>query len=357
MLHYAAQLSAALSRQPGLNVTVLLPQGADTRFFSEKTTLHFADIPDKVSAIDLLKIASGAAFLALYRAIQATRPDIVHLNSGHPLLVLTLPILSRNFKIVATVHDAISHPGIDRNIRKHLERRVVIRNAQIIFVHREIIRSQLIDQNTFLKKENVLITPHGDYNFFSDFENGANLEPDTLLFFGRISTYKGLEYLVEAVALIRDKYPKLRVIIAGYGDPGKRVSEAFADPIYEVHNRFIDDSEIATFFRRAAIVVLPYIEASESGVIQIAKAFLTPVVSTRVGGIPDAIQDKQTGLLVNPSDSVALAEAVDLLLSDQALYKQIEQNIEMESTTRAGWEEASQIIASAYHKLSENRTS
>lgn len=354
MLHYVAQLSAALAKQSELDVTVLLPATADTRCFSKQTRLRLVNIPDKLSLVSLLKIVSGATFFSLYNAIKATRPDIIHINSSHPLLILTLPLLSRKFKIAATVHDAVSHPGADQNFRKYLERRAAIRNARIIFVHREIIRAQLIEHSAFLKKENILITPHGDYNLFSTFATNAIPEPATLLFFGRISRYKGLEYLVDAVNLIRDKHPDLRVIIAGGGDLGKQVSAALNDPVYEVHNRFIDDSEVADFFTRSSIVVLPYIEASESGVIQIAKAFEKPVVSTRVGGIPEAVKEGETGLLVNPEDSAALAEALDSLLSDADLRKQMKENIQTENATLTGWKDSAEITTTAYKKLYQN---
>jgi len=351
MLHYVAQLSAALAKQFELEVTVLLPEAADTRCFSKQTKLHFVKIPDKLSLMNLAKVASGATFFSLYAAIKATKPDIIHINSSHPLLIMMLPLLSRKFKIVATVHDAVPHPGTDKNLRKHLERRAAIRNARIIFVHREKIRSQLIEHNAFLKKVNILITPHGDYNLFSTFETDAIPEPATLLFFGRISRYKGLEYLIDAVSLIRDRHPDLRVIIAGGGDPGKRVSAAFNDTVYEVHNRFIDDTEIADFFTRSTIVVLPYIEASESGVIQIAKVFKKPVVSTRVGGIPEAVMEGKTGLLVDPEDPAALAEALDSLLSDEDLRKQMGENIEAENTVLTGWKDSAEITTAAYKKL------
>jgi len=352
MLHYTAQLSAELTKQSELKVTAVIPKGTDVSMFSSDTHIHFVDIPVKLSVSNLLKLATGISFLKLYRAVTATRPDVIHLNSSHPLLLFTLPLLARKFNIVATIHDATSHPGSDKNLRKHLERQVVVRHAQYIFVHRDVIRTQFLELNPTVDKSQVLITPHGDYDFFNNIDSGnVAEEPATLLFFGRISIYKGLIHLTEAVTLIRDKYPELKVIIAGNGDPGQQVQQALQDDIYEVHNRFIDDEEVPVFFNRAHILVLPYIEASESGVIQVGKAFNKPIISTQVGGIPEAVTNGKTGIIVAPEDSQALADAIDLLLTDKNKYSEIKQNIQIESKNRPGWKEASATIANIYQTV------
>ena len=359
MAHYTAQLSAALARQKELRVTVVLPVGVDVGLFASDVDLHLVDIPLTASARNLIRLATGAAFLKLYRAIANTNPDIIHLNSSHPLMLVTLPFLARKFDIVATIHDATSHPGSDQNLRKHLERQVVVRYAKYFFVHREVIRQQFLKLNRTINASQVAITPHGDFDFFNDSEQGTDKlntpteEPHTLLFFGRISVYKGLIHLVEAVTIIRQKYPALKVIVAGSGQLEPAVAEAMQDNIYEVHNRFIADNEVAGFFKRASILILPYIEASESGVIQIGKAFNLPIISTRVGGIPEAVTDGVTGVIVPPADPAALANAIDSLLSDSNKRERIKQNIQIERDNRPGWNEASNIIAGIYQKIAE----
>jgi alpha-maltose-1-phosphate synthase len=349
MMHYTSQLSAALARQERLDVTVVLAVGTDTSLFSADVHIRLVNIPLNASVSNLLKLVTGIAFLKLYRAIADTRPDVIHLNSSHPLMLLTLPLLARRHKIVATIHDATSHPGSDRNLRKHLERQVVVRHAKYFFVHREVIRQQFLMLNPGIGKTQVLITPHGDYDFFNITNSDtATEETATLLFFGRISIYKGLIHLVEAVDLIKAKHPDLKVIIAGSGDPGALVQQALQDNIYELHNRFINDDEVAEFFQRASILVLPYIEASESGVIQIGKAFNKPIISTRVGGIPEAVIDGKTGIIVPPKDSPALADAINTLLSNQNKRETIKHNIQLENKSRPGWKEACAIMVSTY---------
>ncbi len=89
------------------------------------------------------------------------------------------------------------------------------------------------------------------------------------------------------------------------------------DPLeFEVHNRWIEEDERTALFRRAGVVVLPYTEASQSGVVPMAYACGKPVVATRTGGLPEVVEHGETGLLVPPRDEDALAEAVIKLLRD-----------------------------------------
>ena len=88
-----------------------------------------------------------------------------------------------------------------------------------------------------------------------------------------------------------------------------------------VHNEYIPEDRAADYFRRASVIVLPYIEASQSGVIPIACSAGKPVVATTVGGLPEMVENGRTGYLVPPRDSARLAEAVTKLLFDHSLRR------------------------------------
>ena len=113
-------------------------------------------------------------------------------------------------------------------------------------------------------------------------------------------------------------------MIAGRGEEMSKYHALMQDPAgFEVHNRWIDEDERVTFFRRAAVVVLPYIEASQSGVVPMAYTFGKPVVATRTGGLPEVVEHGETGLLVPPHDEDALADAVIELLRDGDLRRRL----------------------------------
>jgi glycosyltransferase involved in cell wall biosynthesis len=132
------------------------------------------------------------------------------------------------------------------------------------------------------------------------------------LFFGRIESYKGLDVLVRAGLLLKnDRRSMLRIVIAGPGKLPRQTScliEANSD-VFELHNHYISDQEVARLFQRAAVCVLPYRDASQSAIPSIAAAFGVPVVASSVGAFVEDVP-YYGGLLVPPGEPKALAETM-----------------------------------------------
>jgi glycosyltransferase involved in cell wall biosynthesis len=144
----------------------------------------------------------------------------------------------------------------------------------------------------------------------------------TVLFFGRIWPYKGLDYLIRAEPLITSRVPQARFVIAGQGEKLSRYREMMRDPgRFTVIDEFVSRKRRDELFAAATVVVLPYVEASQSGVVPLACAHEKPVVATSVGGLPEAVDDGRTGFVVPPRDERALADAVVRLLEDPALRR------------------------------------
>jgi glycosyltransferase involved in cell wall biosynthesis len=78
----------------------------------------------------------------------------------------------------------------------------------------------------------------------------------------------------------------------------------------DIHDRYIPDGEVQIYFTAADLVVLPYTSATQSGIVQIAYAFLKPVIVTRVGGLPDVVEDGKTGYIIDPKNSQQIADAI-----------------------------------------------
>jgi len=152
-------------------------------------------------------------------------------------------------------------------------------------------------------------------------------EPGTVLFFGRAHPHKGLEYLVRAQPLISNQLPHARILIAAHGQELQRCRNMIEDGSkFEIHEGFVSGDVLANFFERASIVVLPYLSASTSGLLMTAYVFGKPVVATKVGSLPEYVQDGATGLLVPPGDPEQLADAIIRLLSEDTLRREMGEN-------------------------------
>ena len=217
---------------------------------------------------------------------------------------------------VADVHDPFPHPGESRS-RFLLPRvRLFLRMCDKVIIHNKT-QLRMFASYFRLPVPKISVVPLGVLKIFAAWEQSEVREEEhTILFLGRISPYKGLEYLAEAWKIIRAANPQARLIIAGSGELYFDVHELSADERVELHNRYIENSELVRFIQRASVVVLPYVEATQSGVVMTAYAFNKPVVATNVGGLPEVVEDGVTGYLVPPKDPVALANAIIDLLSN-----------------------------------------
>ena len=128
--------------------------------------------------------------------------------------------------------------------------------------------------------------------------------------------YKGVDLLLDALSRLEAAGPPWRAIVAGewYVDRASADARVARPPLAgRVHivDRYVPDDEAAELFAACDVVVLPYRDATQSGVVPLAWAHGRPVVTTAVGGLPDAVEDGATGLLVAPGDPAALAEALE----------------------------------------------
>ncbi|NCQ35865.1 glycosyltransferase [bacterium] len=144
------------------------------------------------------------------------------------------------------------------------------------------------------------------------------LDPDrrVVLFFGFIKPYKGVVHLIDAAGPLRAEFgDELQVLIVGdiYGGRQPyldRIAASAGKDIVTLVEGFVPDETVEDYFVAADLVVLPYVSATQSGIVQIAYHYDRPVVTTRVGGLPEVVREGETGFLVPPEDSGALADAI-----------------------------------------------
>ena len=261
----------------------------------------------------------GAEYLPslarLVRRIHRTKPAVVHVQW------LTVPRydlrwvsrIRRERPVVLTAHNVLPHAG-EADER---QRRATYAGFDRIVVHTRSGAEQLAGFGVPPKR--VVRIPHGTF----DAPPAAAIEPPrgrTLLFFGLIRTYKGLDVLVQALALV----PEARLVVAG--DPLDSVEPiralagelGVADRI-DWRLGYLPDAEVETLMREATLAVFPYRSTeSASGALATALGHGRPAVVTDVGALGDTVRDYDAGLVVPPEDPGALAQAIGRLLDDGA---------------------------------------
>jgi glycosyltransferase involved in cell wall biosynthesis len=308
---YSVEYANALANKA--HVTLVAPH---------RTFKDHADFVD--SAVDLQLVdwprhrsPKNLSFMwRLRRQIDHLRPDVIHiLSEGVLWLNLVLPT-AQKYGIVTTVHDVTYHPGdrASRRVPRWFADQLIRRSDRII-VHGSTLRTAAEDRYPEIR-DRLSILPHIVLKRYRDISVIEGMKRDNsrtvnVLFFGRIYPYKGLDVLIRSMALVTSQFSDIRLVIAGEGENFSTYRREMVDPqFFEVRNRHIPDKEAAQLFIDSNIVVLPYVEASQSGVLAIANAFAKAVIVTDVGELGRAVVDGVTGLVIPPADERSLADAI-----------------------------------------------
>jgi len=258
--------------------------------------------------------ATGSAI----RRIRAFEPDVIHYQAGHLWFNFAWPAL-RRFPLVVSIHESRHHLGDDDSATTpQWIMDLGYRRADRVIVHGEQLRGAVVADLGLPRDIIDVVPPVPDIVLSeADVANVVEEDPHLILFYGRIWPYKGLDYLIRAEPLISARVPEARIKIAGSGEDFERYRRLMANPEHFILRiERIPDEEIPGMIGAAAVVVLPYIDGSVSGVVPIAYTFGKPVIATSVGILPEMVEHGRTGLVVPPRDEQALAAAVVDLLTD-----------------------------------------
>jgi glycosyltransferase involved in cell wall biosynthesis len=277
------------------------------------------------------------------RAVRRFAPDVVHLQDSlpnDPRLLFAARV--RRGRYALTVHDLDRHPGdAPMRARERGLRRALVHGAGLIFVHAERLRERLLAEQR--PRASVVIVPHG-----ADKPSVAPLPArPSLLLFGRLSWYKGIDTLLDAMPLVWTSAPETRLTIAGRGAIAHH--PALEDPRVLVRNEHVPDAEVPGLFGSATCVVLPYREASQSGVAALAKCHGRGLVATRVGGLEDLARDGGARL-VPPEDPRALAEALVEVVGTPGLAGRMSRAAADAVRAQLSWSRVGEVTLEAYER-------
>ena len=258
------------------------------------------------------------------RLVDKIKPDLVYFEDISLRMALNSFWLKK-YPWVMGVHDSRPHSG-EENWRQSLSRKLTLgRNTPFIF-HSKHQQDVFIEDHPELAPQTNVI-PLGPYNIYKAWAEDSKPQPGrNILFLGRLSHYKGLEVLLDAMKLVCAQLENVTLTIAG------RAVEGYYPPkTPQLSNngkiifleKYITPTDLAAYFTGTTCVVCPYIDATQSGVALTAYAFEKPVIATRTGGLPEYVFHEQTGLLVRPNDPSELAMAIIQILENAGLHRRL----------------------------------
>ncbi len=290
---------------------------------------------------DCTKSLHPATWKVSYHAvgfIQELQPDLVHINDVSLRLAWAMRELRRDH-VVVDVHDPTPHAG-ERNWRTSLARRLTYPHVQRFILHSHSLQGDFRRRYRIAEHKTVTI-PLGVYDVFREWtSNFVSSEDANVLFFGRLSQYKGIETLYQAAPLVAEKVPNVRFVVAGRSVPGYQLPSPPTLPrsaSMEIVQDYIPTLQLVEYLQTASVVVCPYSDATQSGVIMTSYALGKPVVATRVGGLSEYVEEGTTGLLVPPGDPAALAAAIVSVLTDPRLRNQLRSGLAEVQRGRLNW--------------------
>jgi glycosyltransferase involved in cell wall biosynthesis len=284
-------------------------------------------------------------------ALRGFRPDVVHAQGAvMPSVERSLYRRTRAAKRVCTVHDVEGHewrPWLGSLTRFYA-------GFDALICHSHSSQQRLLRA---VPGTPVTVVPHGRYTPLTaappdrtgaraalGVADGARV----VLAFGFIRPYKGLDLLLDALRLARQREPAIQLLVAGRPlydiDEVRRAAERDGLPV-RWDLRFIPRDEMGRYFAAADVVALPYVDTSDSGVIELAAAFGRPVVAAAAGGLGEAFSRYGHGALVPPRDVAALAGALVAEYEPAAAYDPVD----------TSWDAVAERTEALYHRLRGSR--
>lgn len=293
-----------------------------------------------------LKLAQHVPDMLRYRR-AARAADVVHFQ-WLPVQPLDGHLLPRDRPLVLTAHDVL--PREPRRGQLAAQRRLYERFDAVV-VHSEHGRARLVELGVDAARVHVI--PHGVFTHLAERAPGRpppappwNTDKPVVLFFGLMRPYKGMEVLLEAWRGIADA----ELWIAGMPRMDISTLRASSPANVRWEPRFVGDDELPAYFERADLVVLPYLQADQSGVLFTALAFGKPLLLSDVGGFPE-MAETGAARVVPAGDARALGEALRELLSDRPALTEMGANAKAAANGRYSWSSIAQAHLELYERL------
>ena len=270
----------------------------------------------------LIDSVNPFSWFSVFRNVKRFSPDLVILQwwtiflAPFSYMLLLLIRLFTNIKVGILCQNVLQHE--ERFFDKFVTKRVFCLADYFI----ALSSGDMKDLKNLVPKAKVKVLVEPTYDHFfgvkrigkKEAQDKIDCKGNVLLFFGFVRPYKGLKYLLDALPLVlKEVDVKLLVVGEFWGDKGEYLDKIKRNNISDhvkIVDGYIPDDKVPVYMTAADVLVLPYVTATQSAILQTAFGFDKPVIATDVGSFSDLIKNNKTGFLVAPKDSRAFAKAI-----------------------------------------------
>jgi D-inositol-3-phosphate glycosyltransferase len=374
---YALGMAEALTAT-GIALDVIGSDDLDVPELSHNAKVNFRNLRgnQQSNVSSMAKMARVASYyLRLVRYAAIAKPQIFHILWNNKFQFFDRTVLMLYYKLLGkrVVFTAHNFKAGERDTNDSFLNRVSLRVQYVlsdhIFVHTIGMKTQLTAQFGIATAK-VSVVPFGINNTVPNTELSRAQAKEklkikatdkTLLFFGNIAPYKGLEYLVDAFTYLINHDKNYRLLIVGspkgpaayWRDLRCMIASSVAKDRIIQKIEYVPDESTELYFKAADVLVLPYTRVFQSGVLFLSYSFGLPAIAAAVGSLSEEIIEGRTGHVFTPKDSVDMADKIDKYFKSN-LFSELETtrfNIQAYANERYSWDRVAAITSAVYTSL------
>ncbi len=330
----------------GHKITVICKKREKKYLTQEKFPVHYLSSP-------FTNIAFPPKYSQLGRLLKNGNFDIVHIHHIFTPISLEALYIAKRLGIPAVI---TNHTLPFKSDWKFLWRLSLPQKCLLPMADKIISVSKSADKfvSIFLKDKRIVIPNGVDAEFFKP-SNKRLSGPSNILFVGRLVPRKGVHILLKSFALLKKEIEDLRLIIAGEGrskDTLIHLAKSYGILNSTLFLSYIPNQELLKYYNNADVVVVPSIARESFGIVALeAMSCAKPVVVTDVGGLPEVIEDGETGIIVEKENPYILKDALKRLLINKSLRKRLGENARKKVLHQYDWGIVTQRILKIYEEL------
>jgi glycosyltransferase involved in cell wall biosynthesis len=263
-------------------------------------------------ALPIITALNPVTWLRAFKLVRSFSPDVVVFEWWQPFFAPLVGTLARWFRrsglrCLIECHNILSH---ERTSLDRLLASFALSAADHLITHSTNDREELL---ALVPGKTVSVSPLPALDEFST-PNATTRDGRTILFFGKVREYKGLDVLLAAMPKVVSRIDCELLVVGEFYDSIEKYLQLIHKLGIESHvridNRYVPNEEVSAIFAEADVLVLPYLRATQSGVARIALSNRLPIIASRIGGLMESVIEGANGLLVLPGDSSALADKI-----------------------------------------------